>query len=103
VIVHEAWHFSNGRQEAGAYGAQLSFLVANHAPDAQIAAVQLARDRVLAVARKAAKAAGRPEIRESCWRRSDTSYNRRSKRSVIPVSRITEGVLVLRTHRAGSA
>jgi hypothetical protein len=59
VIVHEAWHFSNGRQEAGAYGAQLSFLMANHAPDAQIAAVQMARDTVFAAARKAAKAATR--------------------------------------------
>jgi hypothetical protein len=57
VVVHEAWHFSNGRQEAGAYGAQLSFLMANHASDAQIAAVQMARDRVLAAVRKAASAA----------------------------------------------
>ena len=57
VVVHEAWHFSNGGQEAGAYGAQLSFLMANHASDVQIAAVQMARARVLAAARKAARAA----------------------------------------------
>jgi hypothetical protein len=59
VLVHEAWHFRNGRQEAGAYTAQIAFLRANHAADAQIAAVQTARDRVLAAARKAAKAAKR--------------------------------------------
>jgi hypothetical protein len=59
VIVHEAWHFKNGQQEAGAYSAQISFLMANHASDAQIAAVQMARDRVLAAARKAANAAKR--------------------------------------------
>ena len=58
MIVHEAWHFSHGRQAAGAYSAQISFLLANHAEHAQIAAVQRARDRVFAAARKAAKAAG---------------------------------------------
>jgi hypothetical protein len=57
VIVHEAWHFRNGRQETGAYTAQIQFLIANHASDAHIAAVQMARDRVLAAIRKAAKAA----------------------------------------------
>ena len=57
VIVHEAWHFRNGRQETGAYTAQIQFLMANHASDAHIAAVQMARDRVLAAIRKAAKAA----------------------------------------------
>jgi hypothetical protein len=63
VIVHEAWHFGNGREEAGAYGAQMLFLMANHASDAQIASVQMARDRVVAVARKAAKAAGTSDSR----------------------------------------
>ena len=57
VIVHEAWHFRNGRQETGAYTAQIQFLMANHASDAHIAAVQMARDRVLAAIRKAAKSA----------------------------------------------
>ena len=62
VIVHEAWHFRNGRQETGAYTAQIQFLMANHASDAHIAAVQMARDRVLAAIRKAAKSAR--EIRD---------------------------------------
>lgn len=57
VLVHEAWHFRNGRQEAGAYTAQIAFLIGNHASDAQIAAVQMARDQVLSAARKAAKTA----------------------------------------------
>ena len=57
VIVHEAWHFRNGRQETGAYTAQIQFLMANHASDAHIAAVQMARDRVLAAIRRAAKSA----------------------------------------------
>ena len=52
VIVHEAWHFRHGRGEVDAYGAQIVFLMANHASAAQIAAVQVARDRVLAVGRK---------------------------------------------------
>jgi hypothetical protein len=57
VIVHEAWHFRNGRQEAGAYTAQIAFLIGNHASDAQIAAVQMARDHILSAVRQAAKAA----------------------------------------------
>jgi hypothetical protein len=52
VIVHEAWHFRYGRLEAGAYGAQIIFLLANHASGAQIAAVQTARDRVAASTRR---------------------------------------------------
>ena len=63
VIVHEAWHFRHGRQETGAYSAQIQFLMANHASDAHIAAVQMARDRVLAAVRKAAKEAGRDAAR----------------------------------------
>jgi hypothetical protein len=59
VIVHEAWHVSSGRQEAGAYIAQIAFLMANHASDAQIASVQMARDQVLAAVRNAANAARR--------------------------------------------
>ena len=55
VIVHEAWHYSHGRQEEDAYGAQLSFLRANHASDAQIAAVQVARDRVVGAVTRAVR------------------------------------------------
>jgi hypothetical protein len=63
VIVHEAWHFTNGREELGAYSAQLLFLMTNHASDVQIAAVQMSRDRAVAAARKAAKAAGASDSR----------------------------------------
>ena len=56
VIVHEAWHFQHGRSEADAYGAQIIFLLANHAPVAQISAVLTARDRIVAAARKPAEA-----------------------------------------------
>jgi len=52
VIVHEAWHFRYGRLETGAYGAQIMFLLENHAPGRQIAAVQTARDRVAASTRR---------------------------------------------------
>jgi len=63
VIVHEAWHFTNGREELGAYGAQMLFLMANHASNAQIASVQIARNRVAASARTAAKTAGTSDSR----------------------------------------
>jgi hypothetical protein len=59
VIVHEAWHFRHGRGEADAYGAQIIFLLANHARVAQITAVLTARDRVLAAARQPAEARSR--------------------------------------------
>lgn len=62
VIVHEAWHLRNGRDEVGAYDAQLvflqmkeasSFLQVNEAAAAGILEVRRARDRVLADKRKA--------------------------------------------------
>jgi hypothetical protein len=59
VIVHEAWHLRYGRLETDAYGAQIIFLLANHATGAQIAAVQTARDRVRAAARRPAVAVNR--------------------------------------------
>ena len=59
VIVHEAWHFRHGRLETGAYGAQIIFLLAKNAPRRQIAAVQTARDRVAATARKTNEAVER--------------------------------------------
>ena len=50
IIVHEAWHFRNGPDEAGAYEAQLQFLeVRGGGSAAQIAeGVRRARDRVKA-------------------------------------------------------
>jgi hypothetical protein len=60
VIVHEAWHFRHGRQEADAYTAQIAFLLGNHASDEQIASVQMARDRVLAADRKPVEATRAP-------------------------------------------
>jgi hypothetical protein len=50
IIVHEAWHFRNGPDEAGAYEAQLQFLEVRGAGSAgEIAeGVRRARDRVKA-------------------------------------------------------
>jgi hypothetical protein len=56
IVVHEAWHLRNGPDEAGAYQAQLTFLQLNDGSAAQISAVRISRDRVLAAARKATKA-----------------------------------------------
>ena len=47
ILVHEAWHFRHGRDEAGAYNAQLAFLIHNGS-DNEASAVRRARDRVLA-------------------------------------------------------
>jgi hypothetical protein len=50
IIVHEAWHFRNGPDEAGAYEAQLQFLEVRGAGSAAEIAegVRRARDRVKA-------------------------------------------------------
>jgi hypothetical protein len=57
VIVHEAWHLRNGRDEVGAYEAQLTFLRlieasafghGNEAAALNIREVRRARDRVVA-------------------------------------------------------
>ena len=50
IIVHEAWHFKNGPDEAGAYEAQLRFLATRRSvSSAEIAeGVRRARDRVKA-------------------------------------------------------
>lgn len=55
IIVHEAWHFRNGPDEAGAYEAQLQFLVARGAGSAAEIAVGVrrARDRVKARTKQA--------------------------------------------------
>ena len=47
ILVHEAWHFRNGRDEGGAYNAQLTFLIRNGSDRAAVG-VRRARDRVLA-------------------------------------------------------
>jgi hypothetical protein len=57
VIVHEAWHFRNGRSEAGAYEAQIAFLSENGGSVDQIASVRRTLDRVRAAERKATEAA----------------------------------------------
>jgi hypothetical protein len=62
VIVHEVWHLRNGRDEAGAYQAQLiflkmkeasTFLQLNQGLAVDILEVRQARDRVLADTRNA--------------------------------------------------
>jgi hypothetical protein len=53
IITHEAWHFRNGPDEAGAYDAQLAFLVFHEAPPETVTGVRLARDRVLTATRRA--------------------------------------------------
>lgn len=48
IIVHEAWHFRNGPDEAGAYEAQIFFLTMRGGSSMEIAGVLRARDRVKA-------------------------------------------------------
>jgi len=48
TIIHEAWHYRHGVNEAGAYEAQIAFLTFHGAAIAQIADARLSRDRVLA-------------------------------------------------------
>jgi hypothetical protein len=60
IITHEAWHFRNGPNEAGAYEAQRAFLVFHEAPPETVSGVRLARDHVLAAERRA---------REDAWNR----------------------------------
>jgi hypothetical protein len=57
VIVHEAWHFRNGRAESGAYEAQIAFLIENGGSVEQIASVRRTLDRVQTAERKATEAA----------------------------------------------
>jgi hypothetical protein len=61
IIVHEAWHFKNGPDEAGAYEAQLQFLVTRGpGSPAEIAeGVRRARDRVKAQNKQAGDEAWR--------------------------------------------
>ena len=57
LIVHEAWHLRNGPDEAGAYEAQMTFLIRNGGSGEQISWIRIARDRVLATRQKAAEIA----------------------------------------------
>ena len=56
IIVHEAWHFMNGRDEAGAYQEQMAFLVLNGASDLQMSGVGAAGRLLVAAQRKARQA-----------------------------------------------
>jgi hypothetical protein len=47
AIVHEAWHYNHGANEAGAYEAQIAFLVLNGGSSAQVAGVRRARERIV--------------------------------------------------------
>ena len=48
IIIHEAWHYRHGLDEAGAYDAQFAFLAMHGGSSAQITSVRLARRYVLA-------------------------------------------------------
>jgi hypothetical protein len=60
IIVHEAWHLRHGKDEAGAYEAQLTFMILNDGSGEQIAPIRLARNRVVAARRRAAEAEKTP-------------------------------------------
>ena len=47
AIVHEAWHYDHGAEEAGAYDAQIAFLVLNGGSSAQVSGVWRARERIV--------------------------------------------------------
>jgi hypothetical protein len=51
AIIHEAWHYQHGLDEAAAYDTQIAFLTLHGSSTAQIATVRLARDYVLAAQR----------------------------------------------------
>jgi len=48
AIIHEAWHCRHGVDEAGAYEAQIAFLMTHGGASVQITGVRLARQHVLA-------------------------------------------------------
>jgi hypothetical protein len=52
ALIHEAWHFEQGRNEGDAYEAQIAFLMRNGAATEHVEAVRLARNRVLAEERR---------------------------------------------------
>ena len=43
TIIHEAWHYRHGPDEAGAYDAQIAFLITHGGSSAQIAGVRRSR------------------------------------------------------------
>ena len=48
AIIHDAWHYKRGLDEAGAYDTQIAFLTTHGGSSAQTTSVRLARDYVLA-------------------------------------------------------
>jgi hypothetical protein len=48
AIIHEAWHYRYGLDEAGAYDAQIGFLTLHGGSGARIASVYRVRDYVMA-------------------------------------------------------
>jgi hypothetical protein len=48
AIIHEAWHYRYGLDEAGAYEAQIAFLITHGSPSVQITSARLAHQHVLA-------------------------------------------------------
>ena len=57
VLVHEDWHSRHGRSEAGAYEAQIAFLLRRGAAAEHVKAVRMASERVIAAERRATEAA----------------------------------------------
>ena len=52
AIVHEAWHYNHGAEEAGAYDAQIAFLVLNGGSSTQVSGVRRARERIVTAPRE---------------------------------------------------
>ena len=52
AIVHEAWHYDHGAEEAGAYDAQIAFLVLNGGSSTQVSGVRRARERIVTAPRE---------------------------------------------------
>jgi hypothetical protein len=50
-IVHEAWHYRHGFEEAAAYQEQLNFLIFNEALDSIVASVRRARKHAVTAAK----------------------------------------------------
>ena len=52
ILVHEAWHFRNGRDESGAYEAQIVFLVGQGARPTTVQGVRRSLDQVKAARKR---------------------------------------------------
>ena len=53
LIVHEAWHYRNGPEEARAYAAQIEFLVLHGGSSTMVSGVRRAQARIVAARRRA--------------------------------------------------